>query len=87
MASNTTIELNLFDKVASKIVTTTLSETNTQILVNFSEELNTFSNWVNGEPNNWLKIDNDDILLSIQTLVEVDHISLLADLLHCQFLP
>ena len=51
VASNTTLELNLFDKVASKIVSTTLSETNTQVLVVFSEALG--------------QIDNDDILLSI----------------------
>ena len=94
VASNTTIELNLFDKVASKIVTTTLSETNTQILVNFSEELNTFSNWANGEPNNVgtehhahltgnANFNDHRLNTTFPTLVEVDHItSSLGDLDH-----
>ena len=51
VVSPTTIDFSLFDKEASTIVTTTLSDTNTQVLVTFSEELNTFANWNNGEPN------------------------------------
>jgi len=52
VVSSTTIEFSLYDKVASFITSSTLSETNTQVLVHFSEELNTFSNWNNQEPNN-----------------------------------
>ena len=50
MVSPTTIDFSLFDKEASTIVTTTLSDTNTQVLVTFSEELNTRIG-ITGEPN------------------------------------
>ena len=51
VVSPTTINFSLYDKVASFITSSTLSYTNTQVLVYFSEELNTFSNWGNNEPN------------------------------------
>ena len=51
VVSPTTIDFSLYDKVASFITSSTLSETNTQVLVYFSEELNTYSNWGNNEPN------------------------------------
>ena len=47
VVSPTTIDFSLYDKVASFITSSTLSETNTQVLVHFSEELNTYSNWNN----------------------------------------
>ena len=49
--SPTSINFSLYDRVASFITTSTLSDTNTQVLVHFSEELNTYSNWGNNEPN------------------------------------
>ena len=49
--SPTSIDFSLYDRVASFITTSTLSDTNTQVFVHFSEELNTFSNWNNQEPN------------------------------------
>ena len=51
VVSPTTIDFSLYDKVASFITSSTLSDTNTQVLVYFSEELNTYSNWGNNEPN------------------------------------
>ena len=51
VVSPTTIAFSLYDKVASFITSSTLSDTNTQVLVYFSEELNTYSNWGNNEPN------------------------------------
>ena len=51
VVSPTTIAFSLYDKVASFITSSTLSDTNTQVLIYFSEELNTFSNWGNVEPN------------------------------------
>ena len=51
VVSPTTVEFSLYDKVASFITSSTLSDTNTQVLVNFSEELHIYSNWSNNEPN------------------------------------
>ena len=51
VVSPTTVDFSLYDKVASFITSSTLSDTNTQVLVHFSEELNTYSNWGNNEPN------------------------------------
>ncbi len=51
VVSPTSIDFTLYDLVASFITSTTLSETNTQVLLHFSEELNTFSNWGGNEPN------------------------------------
>ena len=51
VVSPTSIDFNLFDRVPSYITTTTLSNTNSMVLVHFSEELNVFSNWNGGEPN------------------------------------
>ena len=50
--TNTTSSFTLNSKEVSQITSTTLSSTNTKVLVTFSKELNTFSNWNGGEPNN-----------------------------------
>ncbi|MGB2244834.1 MAG: thrombospondin type 3 repeat-containing protein, partial [Flavobacteriaceae bacterium] len=51
-ASSTNINFTLYDKTPSIISSTTLSNTNTGVIVRFSETLNTFSNWADNQPNN-----------------------------------
>ncbi|MGB1450078.1 MAG: thrombospondin type 3 repeat-containing protein, partial [Flavobacteriaceae bacterium] len=86
VVSPTTLNFNLYDRVASYINSTTLSDTNTQVLVHFTEELNTFSNWGGSEPND-MGTENHAHLTgsgafndhrlnqTFKTLVEVDHIT------------
>ena len=50
-ADSNTVSFTLNDKIPSFISATVLTEVNTQVLVTFSEEINTFSNWGGGEPN------------------------------------
>ena len=94
VVSPTTVEFSLYDKVASFITSSTLSDTNTQVLVQFSEELNTYSNWANNEPNDARTSENfahltpggtfnDHIAVAYPSIIEVDQIrSNLGDLRH-----
>ncbi len=86
VVSPTTILFNLYDLVPSYISSTTLSNTNTQVLLTFSEELNTFSNWANNEPNdsgteNFAHLTTNGEFndhrynTTFTTLVEVDYIT------------
>ena len=94
VVSPTTIDFSLYDKVASFITSSTLSDTNTMVLVHFSEELNTYSNWRNNEPNDARTSENfayltpegyfnDHIAVAHPSIIEVDQIrSSLGDLRH-----
>ena len=85
VVSATTIDFLLYDKVASFITSSTLSDTNTKVLVHFSEELNTYSNWANNEPNDARTSENfahltpggyfnDHIAVAYPSIIEVDQI-------------
>ena len=52
VASSTSVSFTLYDKIPSIISTMTLTEVNTQVLVSFSESINTYSTFQIGEPNN-----------------------------------
>ena len=62
VVSSTSVSFTLYDKIPSIISTMTLTEVNTQVLVSFSESINTYSTFRNGEPNNSGGSENYGIL-------------------------
>ena len=62
VVSSTSVSFTLYDKIPSIISTMTLTEVNTQVLVSFSESINTYSTFQNGEPNNSGGSENYGIL-------------------------
>ncbi|MDB4118410.1 thrombospondin type 3 repeat-containing protein, partial [Flavobacteriaceae bacterium] len=62
VVSSTSVSFTLYDKIPSIISTMTLTEVNTQVLVSFSEYINTYSTFQNGESNNSGGSENYGIL-------------------------
>ena len=62
VASSSAVSFTLYDRTPSVISTITLTEVNTQVLVSFSEPINTYASFRNGEPNDLGGNENYGIL-------------------------